>query len=266
MLLISGHEYYLKRKNKTTTNWSCSKYQNHKCRATAITDGENFIETRGEHNHDICHSASPTNQRKLSSHGTTSAQSTARSLTSLPSIRSFEILEFSKQFIKFDSGQNDHERIVLFGDPEMLRVHEKSNFWLADGTFKVTLKMFYQFYSIHVSLSGIAPACISAFLSNKTEKTYHHLLEALRILALDSRPENILLDFEQAAAIQAFQKNFSVSKLSVCFFQLSKSFMRKIAELGLKNDYKTNHEFALALKMLLALAFEKEEENGNSYS
>ena len=53
MLVVSGHEYYLKRKNKTTTNWNCSKYQTHKCRATAITEGENFIETRGQHNHDI---------------------------------------------------------------------------------------------------------------------------------------------------------------------------------------------------------------------
>ena len=53
MLVVSGHEYYLKRKNKTTTNWNCSKYQTHKCHATAITEGENFIETRGEQNQDI---------------------------------------------------------------------------------------------------------------------------------------------------------------------------------------------------------------------
>ena len=43
MLMVSGHECYLKRKNKTRTNWNCSKYQTHKCRATAITDGENTI-------------------------------------------------------------------------------------------------------------------------------------------------------------------------------------------------------------------------------
>ena len=53
MLVVSGHEYYLKRKNKTRTNWNCSKYQTHKCRGTATTDGENFIESRGQHNHDI---------------------------------------------------------------------------------------------------------------------------------------------------------------------------------------------------------------------
>ena len=53
----------------------------------------------------------------------------------------------------------------------MLRVLETANFWLADGTFKVTPKSFHELYSIHVSLSGIAPACIYAFLPIKTEKT-----------------------------------------------------------------------------------------------
>ena len=53
MLVVSGHEYHLKRKNKTAKNWKYSKNQTHKCRATAITDGENLIETRGQHNHDI---------------------------------------------------------------------------------------------------------------------------------------------------------------------------------------------------------------------
>ena len=95
------------------------------------------------------------------------------------------------------------------------------------------------------------------------QKTYHRFLEALKILNPDSRPVKILLDFEQAA-IQAFQKKFPESKLSGCFFHLSQRFMRKIAELGLEKDYETNHEFALALKMLPALAFKKEEIE-NSY-
>ena len=273
MLVVSGHEYYLKRKNKTTTNWNCSKYQTHKCRATAITEGENFIETRGQHNHDISTGKPDArlvlkNIKELSDSNTpTVAVATAiqpitdniatqlalpskenlvrtaqrarkqreEVLPVSPANRSFEIPELFKHFIRFDSGQNDHERIILFGDPEMLRVLETSNFWLADGTFKVTPKMFYQLYSIHVSLSGIAPASIYAFLPNKTEKTYHRFLEALKILVPDSRPEKILLDFEQAA-IQAFQKNFPETKLSGCFFHLSQSFMRKIGELGLKKD------------------------------
>ena len=59
-----------------------------------------------------------------------------------PATRNFEVPELFQNFVRSDSGQYDHERIILFGDPEMLRVLEKSNFWLADGTFKVTPKVF----------------------------------------------------------------------------------------------------------------------------
>ena len=37
--------------------------------------------------------------------------------------------------------------------------------------------------------------------------------------------------------------------------------MKKINELGLKVTYETNHELALALKMLPSLAFEKKRKN-----
>ena len=53
ILIASGREFYFKRKNKFTENWTCSKYQKHKCRATAITENSELIETHGEHNHDI---------------------------------------------------------------------------------------------------------------------------------------------------------------------------------------------------------------------
>ena len=117
----------------------------------------------------------------------------------------------------------------------MLRALEKSKLWLANGNFKVTPKMFYLLYSIHISISGIALACIYAFLSKNRKKTYHRFSEALKTLVPDKKPEKFLLDFEQAA-IQANQKNFPESKLSGCFFHLSQNFMRKIAKLGLKED------------------------------
>ena len=97
----------------------------------------------------------------------------------------------------------------------MLRVLEKSNFWLAEGT----PKMFYQLYSIHVSLPGIAPAFIYAFLPIKTKKTYHCFLEALKKLTPDSKLEEVLLDLEQMA-LHAFGKFFSPSCLDVFFIFL----------------------------------------------
>ena len=96
----------------------------------------------------------------------------------IPVARNFEIPEIFESFIRYGSGSNDHERIILCGDPEKLSVLEKSSLWLAAD-----------------------------------------------------------------------------------FFHLSQSYMRKINELGLKVTYETNHDLALALKMLPSLAFEKKKKD-----
>ena len=90
--------------------------------------------------------------------------------------------------------------------------------WLADDSFKFTHEMFYQLYSIYVSLLGEAPACLYAFLPNKLEKK--HIIVSKKPpkkLTPDKKHEKFLLDFQQAA-LRAFQKNFPESKLSGCFF------------------------------------------------
>ena len=136
-------------------------------------------------------------------------------------------MKFFEIVIRYDSGSNDHERIILCGDPEMLRVLEKSSFWLADGTFEITPKMFYQLNSIRVSVSGVAPACIYAFLRNKIEKTNNRFLQALIDLAPNCRPEKILLHFEQAA-LQSLQKIFPEAHLSGCFFISARVTLEKL--------------------------------------
>ena len=107
---------------------------------------------------------------------------------------------------------SDQEKKILFGDPEMLRMPKKSNFYLADVTFKVTPKVFFQFYSLHVSFSGLAPACLLFFLPKKEKHTI--------VLRSPKKPtknlKKSLLDFEQAAP-QAFRVIFQESKLSGYF-------------------------------------------------
>ena len=103
-----------------------------------------------------------------------------------------------------------------------------------------------------------------AFLPNKPERAdiRTHRVQVFSSLkytwTLIVDPKNILLFFEQAA-IQVFQKHFSQPNLSVLFFHLSQKFMRKIAEFGLRKDYKTNQKFTLALKMFSSRAFKKGE-------
>ena len=55
ILVVEGHEFYVKRLNKFSTAWNCSKYhskyQSYKCRVSALTQDGQLIRVNGEHNH-----------------------------------------------------------------------------------------------------------------------------------------------------------------------------------------------------------------------
>ncbi len=120
--------------------------------------------------------------------------------------RNFEVVPEFLPFLLYDSGSDNHERILIFGDHFMVNQLEASNFWLADGTFKLTPKVFYQLYTIHIQISDIAPACVYALLPNKTEATYNRFLKALLDFAPSSSPSKILIHFELAAATFSFRR------------------------------------------------------------
>ena len=59
--------------------------------------------------------------------------------------QNFKNLQVFRSFIRQDSGSNEHERINLSVDPKTPIVLEISSFWLADGTFKNTLRPFISY-------------------------------------------------------------------------------------------------------------------------
>ena len=294
ILVVDGYEYYKKRENKLTTAWNCAQYQTLSCRTSAITSGEQLISIRGNHNHDIC--LGKVGARKVSkkikelSEVSTPAVSVASALLEVtheyatqltlpskaslfkvsqrvrqkkdliqfpdPASRNFDVPEEFNSFLVHDTGKEDHERIMVFGDNEMIKYLQSSQSWLADGTFKLSPKMFYQLYTVHIQGPGIAPACVYGFLPNKTESTYKRFLDILLSLLPNAAPDKVLIDFE-LAAMKAFEKALPNANISGCFFHLSQNFIRKIGELGLKNLYHSNPELSLALKLIPSLAFEK---------
>jgi len=66
-------------------------------------------------------------------------------------------------------------------------------------------------------------------------------------------PQRILLDFE-SASINAFRSAFPSATATSCYFHLTRSVMRKINEIGMKEDYEKNDSLRLALRCLPALA------------
>ena len=68
-----------------------------------------------------------------------------------------QIPENEEQFLLYDSGVGDEERILVFGSPQGLQSLSQSDNWYADGTFNVIPEVFYQLYTVHAQ-------CVLAFL------------------------------------------------------------------------------------------------------
>ena len=188
ILVVEGHEIYVKRLNKFTTAWNCSKYQSYKCRVSALTEDDQLIRVNGELNHSASIGKPDTRKvikkiKALSENLTPAAavasailpgadvlwtqyalpskpnliQTSQRLRKAIqtvsihePSDRHFYIPDKFQEFLRYDSGKNEHERILVFGYSYMKSVLESSKFQLRDGTFKLSLKNFYQIYTLHV--------------------------------------------------------------------------------------------------------------------
>ena len=86
-----------------------------------------------------------------------------------PADRHFDIPKTFQDFLQYDSVNDDHDRILIFGSPYMTSVLKGSKFWFTDGNFKLSPKNIHQIYTLHVYIRGIAPACLYALLPNKTK-------------------------------------------------------------------------------------------------
>ena len=81
----------------------------------------------------------------------------------------FKITLKGQQFLLFDSGIGDVERLLKFGTTQMLALLRDSNSWFADGTFKVVPSQFFQLYTLHCEKDGYIIPCIYALMTNKSE-------------------------------------------------------------------------------------------------
>lgn len=171
----------------------------------------------------------------------------------IPTDMNFIIPGRFQDFLLYDSGPGT-DRLIIFGDRELLSVLSRAELWLADGTFKVVPSLFFQLYSIHFDLAnGLSPAGVYCLLTSKNRNTYVNLLTVLKTLIPTASPRRILVDFE-SAAIHAFREAFPNTEITGCYFHLCQSVTRKVQESGLKSDYESDIEIRGFIKSLSALS------------
>ena len=99
----------------------------------------------------------------------------------------------------------------------------------------------------------VVPVCY-ALLPNKKNSTYVRMLELLCEAWPQMNPKKISLDFE-IGIINAFRNRFPDTEMNGCFFHLVENSKEKVTELCLSKRYNTEPNFALAARMIPALAF-----------
>ena len=162
--------------------------------------------------------------------------------------------EDGQNFLIFDSGVADPDRILIFSSEQQLQFLSISDHWFADGTFKVCLEVFFQVYSIHAEQGGKIFPCVFALLPNKTEVTYTRFYQEVFNRIDGDGPEDILTDFERSALNALNNVKPQVEKKE-CFYHFCANVWKHIQNFGLQHLYNMNQEFAINLRMLCALAF-----------
>ena len=159
-----------------------------------------------------------------------------------------------QQFLLYDSGVGDVNRIFVFGSPDGVSLLQRSGNWFCDGTFKVVPEIFYQLYTVHALTGTNVFPCIYALLPNKTQVTYNRLFRELSAVTNGASPTSVLMDFEKAA-LNAFEVVHPNTEIVGCFFHLCKSIWKKIQGSGLQQWYQDDDDFSLHARMIMALAF-----------
>ncbi|KAI6649667.1 hypothetical protein LOD99_6671 [Oopsacas minuta] len=157
--------------------------------------------------------------------------------------KNYKVTSKGQQFLLYDSGIHETNRLLVFGTHQMLNLLRNTSNWYADGTFKK---------------DGYIILCIYALMLNKLQSTYDELLKKLKEIEPEIDPSSIMVDFEKAS-INTLEEN-SLAVISACLFHLSQSIHRQIQSIGLATLYLEDEEFAIQMKMSVSLALVPEFE------
>lgn len=156
------------------------------------------------------------------------------------------------QFLMHDSGGN--QRFLIFSTRKNLEFLCNCDAWFCDGTFMTVPVHFQQLYTIHGFKSGKYFALVYVLIPNSKTKMYVKVLECLKEIEPRINPVRIMIDFERSF-IKAVSKCFSQAIIDGCHFHFCQCVWRTVQSNGLQIRYGSDSEFAIHVKMLLALAF-----------
>ena len=103
-----------------------------------------------------------------------------------------------ENFLAYDSGSDDRERLVIFSTEQSSDLFESTPQWHADGTSKCCSALFNQLYTVHGVLNGYTIPLVYMLLKRKSKELYLSALTELKGINPCLQPSQITFDFEIA--------------------------------------------------------------------
>ncbi|KCZ80201.1 hypothetical protein H312_02408, partial [Anncaliia algerae PRA339] len=156
-------------------------------------------------------------------------------------------------FLRFDSGFNDPNRIIIFCSEFKLNLFDRINTFIIDGTFRSAPQGFYQLLVLHGCLFGKTYPLSYIIMSDKTEASYMNAFDRCKEI-FNLNPKYLITDFERALS-NACRNSFPMSTNFGCIFHFGLAIWARIGNLGLIRRYRTELLFKKVIKMIICLSF-----------
>ncbi|KAF7692959.1 hypothetical protein CDIK_2353, partial [Cucumispora dikerogammari] len=158
------------------------------------------------------------------------------------------------QFLHFDSGPSDPERILIFTTEENLRHVGLNSTWLCDATFKCVPVNFEQLFIIQCLIREKYLPLVFVFMKKKNTSSYKKIFFFLSEKGIKQPPKAFVIDFEQAI-YSAIREIYPEACLYGCLFHLGQILWRRVQSHGFSTKFINEFQFKTNVKMILCLAF-----------
>lgn len=99
---------------------------------------------------------------------------------------------------------------------------------------------------------------VYALSTHKSQDVYEMILTKLKELNSNINPTDFMMDFEMAA-LKACKNVFDMADIHGCIFHFGQNIWRHVQQLGLQTKYSEDDDFALNIRLLIALAYVPKE-------
>ena len=120
---------------------------------------------------------------------------------------------------------------IIFGSVRMVRFLKESTNIQFDATFKAVPRLFYQLFTISVSINHHALPALHILMTNKSEKLYNAVVITVRQLLPSFNPTFAIVDFEIAPR-NSFTQVFPSITIVGCWFHYTKAIYDNVKKIG----------------------------------